>query len=89
MTEREFIDALVDAAARLTGRELKEVTPATTFESLEIDSLDRLAVFTELEEQLQIRIDEDDFAGIRTVGDAYQRVKALLPAGGEDGREQD
>ena len=87
MTEREFIDALVDAAARLAGRELKEVTPATTFESLEIDSLDRLAVFTELEEQLQIRIDEDEFAGIRTVGDAYERVMALLPAGGEAGRE--
>jgi acyl carrier protein len=81
MTEQEFIDAFVEAADRLAGRELTGVTSATTFESLELDSLDRLAVLTELEERLHVRIDEDEFAQIRTVGDVYERVTALLPAG--------
>ena len=87
MTEQEFIDAFVEAADRLAGRTLTDVTPATTFESLEIDSLDRLAILTELEDRLQIRISEDEFAHIRTVGDVYQQVMALLPAGGEPARE--
>ncbi len=81
MTEQEFIAAFVEAADRLAGRELTEVTSATTFESLELDSLDMLAVLTELEERLNVRIDEDEFAKIRTVGDVYERVVALLPAG--------
>ena len=49
-------------------------------EDLELDSLDAVDMILALEQQLSIRVDEEKAKEIRTIGDVYSFVEAMLVA---------
>jgi acyl carrier protein len=57
------------------------ISDSTRFrDDLDADSLDLYELVMELEDTYGIRIDEDEAAGIETVGDAVEFVLARQPA---------
>lgn len=56
-----------------------DITPETSFaDDLNADSLDLVEVIVTIEDELDIHIDDDELQNIKTVGDAYELVKANL-----------
>lgn len=56
-----------------------DITPDTSFaDDLNADSLDLVEVIVTLEDELDIHIDDDELQNIKTVGDAYELIKANL-----------
>ncbi|NLP31248.1 MAG: acyl carrier protein [Clostridiales bacterium] len=56
--------------------ELSEITMQTSFEDMELDSLDVVEVAMEIEEEFNISLDVDD--SVKTVGDVVQLVESLM-----------
>ncbi len=56
------------------------ITPETTFDSLEIDSLDKINLSFEVEELFAIAIPDDSLNSLRTVGDVIAGVHRLQAA---------
>jgi acyl carrier protein len=54
------------------------LTPATTFDELEIDSLDKINLTFEVEELYNIAIPDNSLNQLRTVGDVISGVERLL-----------
>lgn len=57
---------------------LDVLTLDTTLESLQVDSLDRVSLSFDLEDQYGIEISESQLNQIRTVGDVAEAVKQAL-----------
>ena len=57
-----------------------EITPATTFDELNIDSLDKINLSFEVEELFTIAIPDDSLNSLRTVGDVIEGVHRLQAA---------
>ena len=55
----------------------ESVTPASSFDSLEIDSLDKINLTFEVEEAFDITITDDSLNSLRTVGDVIAGVERL------------
>jgi acyl carrier protein len=56
------------------------ITPASTFEELSIDSLDKINISFEVEEAFNIDIPDEALGTIRTVGDMIDGVTKLQAA---------
>ena len=56
------------------------LTPATTFDELEIDSLDKINLTFEVEELYNIAIPDNSLNSLRTIGDVIAGVETLLAA---------
>ena len=54
------------------------LTPATTFDELQIDSLDKINLSFEVEEHFGIAIPDDSLNSLRTIGDVIAGVHRLL-----------
>ena len=54
------------------------LTPATTFDELEIDSLDKINLTFEVEELYNIAIPDSSLNSLRTIGDVIAGVEQLL-----------
>jgi len=52
----------------------------TTFEQLNIDSLDKINISFEVEEAFHIEIPDDALGSLKTVGDVVRGVQQLLDA---------
>ena len=66
------------AAIAYTG--VNSISDASDLSDLGIDSLDRIELTMDLEEEFDIRICDDDAEGARTVGDVVRIVEASLAA---------
>ena len=55
----------------------ESVTLDSTFEQLNIDSLDKINISFEVEEAFNIEIPDDALGSLRTVGDVVEGVKML------------
>lgn len=71
----EQITALI---ARSKAINPDRIQPATTFDELEIDSLDKINLTFEIEEIYSIQIPDDSLNELRTVGDVVAGVQRLL-----------
>ncbi len=49
-----------------------EVSPEATFESMQLDSLDLVELTMVIEEELGLRIEDDELEGVETVRDAVE-----------------
>ena len=58
--------------------EKDDIKLESTFESLEIDSLDVFELVTEIEEEFDIEIENEDAEKIVTVSDAVEQIKNAL-----------
>ena len=54
------------------------ITPETSFEELNIDSLDKINISFEVEEAFNIAIPDDALGSLRTVGDVVRGVERLV-----------
>lgn len=66
------------AAIKVPGAETAE--PETTFEELDVDSLDLVELVKALEDRFEVQISDDDLKGIASVGDAIKLVEGLQAA---------
>ena len=80
--EREEVMKLVrDHLSTELEVEPERIQPETRFrDDLDADSLDLYELVMELEDRYDIRVSEEEAAGIETVGDAVDFVTARVPA---------
>ena len=80
--KREEILAGIEAVARdHLGREGRLQTEMDLIDDLELDSLLLLTLAVEVENRFRICLDQEDEAGIRTVGDLVEVVRRKLEQG--------
>ena len=81
MTREEVLTLVRDHLAEELEVDAGKIDEGTRFkEDLDADSLDLYELVMELEDRYDIRVSEEEAAGIETVGDAVDFVCARVPA---------
>jgi acyl carrier protein len=73
----EITTCIIDLVAKSKSIPPDTITPATTFDELNIDSLDKINLSFEVEELFSIAIPDDSLNSLRTVGDVIAGVQRL------------
>ncbi|CAN5608210.1 meromycolate extension acyl carrier protein AcpM [soil metagenome] len=68
----------IDIIAKSKSLPPDSLTLDSTFDSLAIDSLDKINISFEVEEAFDIDIPDDALGSLRTVGDVVEGVKKIL-----------
>lgn len=71
-------EKVIEAVAKVAKRKPAEVRMESSFEELGMDSLDRVCLLFELEQEFDISIPETEAQGIQTVGDIVARLGPYL-----------
>ena len=71
---------IVEMVARSKQLDPSVISPETSFDELQIDSLDKINLSFEVEEHFHIAIPDDSLNSLRTVGDVIAGVERLLAA---------
>jgi acyl carrier protein len=74
VTAQEVLEVVTDALVNL-GSERDEITSTTTFEALDIDSLDLAELAQIVEERFGVKLDSGDVMQIRTIGDLVTLIE--------------
>ena len=69
--------SIIDLIARSKSIPPDSITPDTTFDELNIDSLDKINLSFEVEELFSIQIPDASINSLRTVGDVIEGVRTL------------
>lgn len=81
MDRAEAFNILKEAAVEVLAVDPSAVTEEARFkEDLDADSLDLVELVMQLEDSLDVTIDEDDLADVRTVGQAVDLILAASAA---------
>ena len=75
VTPTQVEQVIVDAIAKF-GPDPSEVTLDATFETLDVDSLDLVELAQIVEDEFSVKLESDDVAKLKTVGDAVELVVA-------------
>jgi acyl carrier protein len=78
LATEDQVQSLVVDSLRSFGAEAEQITPESTFESLDIDSLDLAELSQIVHEQLGVELKGADVAAIATVGDAVALIVSRL-----------
>ena len=70
----------IDIIAKSKSIPPESITLASTFEELNIDSLDKINISFEVEEAFNIEIPDEALSTLRTVGDMVEGVTRLTTA---------
>jgi acyl carrier protein len=70
----------IEIIAKAKNIPTDNITLDTTFEELNIDSLDKINISFEVEEAFAIEIPDDALGSLKTVGDVVNGVKQLIDA---------
>jgi acyl carrier protein len=73
----EITNRIIDLIAKSKSLPPETVTPASTFDELNIDSLDKINLSFEVEELFAISIPDESLNSLRTVGDVIAGVHRL------------
>jgi len=76
----ELADQLITIIARSKKIAPETITPETTFDDLQIDSLDKINLTFEIEETYAIEVPDAAITDIHTVGDMIEGVRTLIAA---------
>jgi acyl carrier protein len=76
----EIAQRCIDIIAKSKGIPVESVHLDSTFDSLAIDSLDKINISFEVEEAFEIEIPDDALGSLKTVGDIVSGVHKLLAA---------
>ncbi len=71
---------VIEMIARAKSIDPSVITPASTFDSLQMDSLDKINLSFEVEEKFDITIPDDSLNSLRTVNDVIEGVRRLQAA---------
>jgi len=70
----------IEIIAKAKNIPTDSITLDTTFEELNIDSLDKINISFEVEEAFDIAIPDDALGSLKTVGDVVRGVEQLVAA---------
>ncbi len=76
----DIADRCIDIIAKSKGIPTSAITLASTFDELNIDSLDKINISFEVEEAFNIEIPDEALSTLRTVGDMIEGVTKLRTA---------
>jgi acyl carrier protein len=76
----EIAQRCIDIIAKSKGIPVESIHLESTFDSLAIDSLDKINISFEVEEAFEIEIPDDALGSLKTVGDIVAGVRKLLAA---------
>ncbi len=62
---------------------VEKITPETSFESMGIDSLGAMSMISDIEEEFNISVPNEDVLTMSTVGQALACLQRLVPDEGE------
>lgn len=75
MTQQEILTRFEGILTGEFGVPADEVARDATFEALGLDSLDVVELTLVLEEQLGVKLEDEELEDVRTVGDAVDKVE--------------
>ena len=78
LTHDEIATRCIDIIAKSKAIPVESITLASTFDSLAIDSLDKINISFEVEEAFDIEIPDDALGSLKTVGDVVNGVEKIL-----------
>lgn len=76
-TPQSIEETLFDAIATI-GPDRADITREATLEDLDLDSLDLVEIAQLVQETWGVELEPQDFAGVRTVGDALDVISARV-----------
>jgi acyl carrier protein len=82
-TQDDVAKRCIDIIAKSKGIPPESISLESTFDSLAIDSLDKINISFEVEEAFDIEIPDDALGTLKTVGDVVsgvQKIRANRPA---------
>ena len=79
-TAEDIAPAIIEMIARQKTLDPGTITAASTFDSLQMDSLDKINLSFEVEEHFKITIPDDSLNSLKTVGDVVDGVRRLQGA---------
>jgi acyl carrier protein len=71
---------IIELIAKSKNLPASSVGASTTFDELQIDSLDKINLSFEVEEMFSIQIPDDSLKSLKTVGDVIRGVEQLVSA---------
>ena len=69
---------IIEMVAKSKNVPAASIGPETTFDELQIDSLDKVNLSFEVEEMFSIQIPDDNLNSLKTVGDIIRGVEHLV-----------
>jgi acyl carrier protein len=79
-TQQEILEAVREELAAIKVPDAASAEPGTTWEDLDVDSLDLVELVKALEDRFDVQIADDNLKGIASVGDAIGLVEKLQTA---------
>ncbi|MBI5105724.1 MAG: acyl carrier protein [Solirubrobacterales bacterium] len=79
-TQQEILQAIRDELDAIKVPDAQTAEPETTWEALDVDSLDLVELVKALEDRFDVQIADDKLKGIASVGDAIALVEELQAA---------
>lgn len=72
---------IIELIAKAKNLPPSSIGPDTSFEELQIDSLDKINLSFDVEEMFSIQIPDESLGSLRTVGDVVRGVEQLVSSG--------
>jgi acyl carrier protein len=69
--------AIVHLISEMLSKDVNGATPETTFQALNIDTLDQVELIMEIEDQFQCLIDDSKVEDMQTIGEFAEYVHSL------------
>jgi acyl carrier protein len=66
---------VLEAIEELGGPEISSISSTTTFEEIDVDSLDLVELGQIMEEQLDVTLETSDISELKTIADAVELVR--------------
>lgn len=73
----DFAQRVIECVAKTQHIEASRITVASTFEELNIDSLDGINILFALESEFNVNIPDDSAKGLKSIGDLVEGMKKL------------
>jgi acyl carrier protein len=71
---------IIELIAKTKNLPASSILPDSTFDELQIDSLDKINLSFEVEEMFSIQIPDDSLNSLKTIGDMIRGVETLRAA---------
>jgi acyl carrier protein len=78
-TSPQVVEEVLFEAMAEMGPERADIRREATFEELDLDSLDLVEIAQIVEDSWGIELDPEDFANVKTIGEALDLVLARMP----------
>jgi acyl carrier protein len=82
MTEEQVLELVRSKLDEIKVEDAQAATMDTTWEELDVDSLDLVELVQSLEDEYDVRIDDERLKPVKTVGDAVRLVISVKEGAG-------